>query len=76
MNSVGEECQELKRRYDECFNKWFAEKFLKGQTDDPCQPLFRVYQKCVKNAIKAKNLDLEQMEVQVLGTPNEKHPPS
>ncbi|KAK3803233.1 hypothetical protein RRG08_013816 [Elysia crispata] len=76
MNSVGEECQELKRRYDECFNKWFAEKFLKGQRDDPCQPLFKVYQECVKKALKEKKLDIEQMEVQVLGTDNEKQPPS
>ena len=48
MESVGKDCKELKRKYDECFNKWFAEKFLKGVKDDPCQPLFLVYQECVK----------------------------
>lgn len=48
MDSVGNDCRELKRTYDECFNKWFSEKFLKGVTEDPCTPLFRVYQECVK----------------------------
>ena len=48
MNSVGKECQELKQAYDECFNKWFADSFLKGKKDDPCSEMFRVYQECVK----------------------------
>lgn len=49
MNSIGEECTELKRQYDACFNNWFSEKFLKGQTDDSmCAPIFKVYQECVK----------------------------
>ena len=49
MESVGgKECQELKRQYDECFNNWFAEKFLKGIKDDSCEGLFKVYQECVK----------------------------
>ena len=48
MNSVGKDCQELKHSYDECFNKWFAESFLKGKKDDPCSGLFKEYQACVK----------------------------
>ena len=48
MNSVGAECQEMKHAYDECFNKWFAERFLKGKKDDPCSELFKTYQACVK----------------------------
>ena len=48
MNSVGAECQEMKHAYDECFNKWFAESFLKGKKDDPCSELFKTYQACVK----------------------------
>lgn len=49
MNSIGENCNELKRDYDACFNAWFAEKFLHGDTNDSaCAPLFRVYQQCVK----------------------------
>ncbi|CAL1528754.1 unnamed protein product [Lymnaea stagnalis] len=76
MDSVGKECQDLKRKYDECFNKWFAEKFLKGVTEDPCTKLFNVYQECVKKAIKEKNLNLDAIEEQVLGTSKEKQPPS
>ena len=49
MNSVGEECSNLKHSYDDCFNKWFAEKFLKGVNDeDECKSIFTAYQSCVK----------------------------
>lgn len=49
MNSLGEDCNELKRKYDACFNLWFSERFLKGDNDDSmCAPIFKVYQECVK----------------------------
>ena len=49
MNSLGRECNELKGKYDECFNVWFSQKFLKGDTnDDMCKPLFLVYRDCVR----------------------------
>lgn len=49
MNSIGEDCNKLKRDYDACFNTWFADKFLNGETNDSmCAPLFKVYQQCVK----------------------------
>ena len=34
MNSIGEECNELKQSYDACFNVWFAEKFLKSEAKE------------------------------------------
>jgi TRIAP1/MDM35 family protein len=34
MNSIGENCNELKTKYDACFNQWFSEKFLKGKTGE------------------------------------------
>lgn len=49
MNSIGDDCNELKKQYDACFNNWFSERFLKGETDDSvCAPIFKVYQECVK----------------------------
>lgn len=49
MNSIGEECTELKKKYDDCFNSWFSERFLKGDHDDSiCAGIFKVYQDCVK----------------------------
>ena len=49
MNSIGENCNELKKNYDACFNHWFSERFLKGDTDDSsCAPIFKLYQQCVK----------------------------
>ncbi|KAM9667207.1 LOW QUALITY PROTEIN: TP53-regulated inhibitor of apoptosis 1 [Trichechus inunguis] len=61
MNSVGT-CKDMKRRYDQCFNRWFAEKFLKGDgSGDPCTNLFKRYQRCVQ-AIKEKEIPIEGLE--------------
>ncbi len=53
MNSLGAECNELKQSYDACFNVWFSEKFLKGDTadDSMCKPIFLVYKDCVRVSI-------------------------
>ena len=50
MESISSECAELKHNYDSCFNKWFAEKFLKNSygEDSECEALFEKYQTCVK----------------------------
>jgi TRIAP1/MDM35 family protein len=58
MNSIDKKCQEAKEKYDACFNHWFSEKYLKGQYDDECEPLFRTYQKCVKEAIAGLKIEL------------------
>lgn len=76
MNSISPECQELKEKYDACFNKWFSEKFLKGNTKDECSGLFEVYQECVKKAVKDHKIDLWELEKPVLGTDKEKKDPS
>lgn len=63
MNSVGEACTDMKREYDQCFNRWFAEKFLKGDgSGDPCTDLFKRYQQCVQKAIKEKEIPIEGLE--------------
>jgi TRIAP1/MDM35 family protein len=59
MNSIGENCNELKKQYDNCFLMWFSERFLKGDThDEMCAPYFKVYQQCVKVCIDFSNLKL------------------
>ncbi|KPI97700.1 TP53-regulated inhibitor of apoptosis 1-B [Papilio xuthus] len=78
MNSIGEECTDLKKKYDDCFNSWFSERFLKGDHDDSvCSSIFKVYQDCVKNAMKQQNIDFKEIDKDVLGTDNEfKVPPT
>lgn len=79
MNSVGQECSDLKHTYDACFNKWFAEKFLKGlaEEDKDCNTIFTAYQSCVKRALKSQNISLSEVEKDVLGTSEEnKTPPN
>lgn len=52
-----EDCSELKQKYDACFNSWFSEKFLKGNTNDSmCAPLLKVYKDCV--AVSSERLSL------------------
>jgi len=76
MNSI-KECNELKIKYDECFQVWFSEKFLKGDTnDDMCKPIFNVYRDCVRRAMKENNIDLNEVDREILGTPDEKKPTS
>lgn len=76
MNSIGSECNDLKKEYDSCFNVWYSESFLKGDyKSDPCSELLKNYRTCVLNAIKEKNIDLSDIEADVLGTDREKQPP-
>lgn len=50
MNSLDEQCTPLKTKYDECFNAWFRDSFLKGKEDhqEVCGELFKAYQECLK----------------------------
>ena len=48
MASLSPECTALKKEYDDCFNKWYAEKFLRGDVSSAdCQDLFKRYRACV-----------------------------
>lgn len=77
MNSISEECTQLKREYDACFNVWFSDHFLKGNYNDSmCSTLLKTYQECVKKAMKEQNIDLNEVEKDLLGTDNERKPPS
>ena len=60
MQSVGKDCNELKQKYDSCFQVWFSEKFLKGDSsEDMCKPLFIVYQDCVRvSALRSSQIQL------------------
>lgn len=75
MNSIAEECNSLKKSYDECFNKWFSDKFLKGVMDEACVPMFKAYQECISKAIKEKKIDIGEVQQDVLGTEKEKPAP-
>ena len=56
MESIDEACSELKQKYDKCFNIWYSDHFLKGDTVDFCAELFKEYRACVLKAVKAKKL--------------------
>lgn len=58
MESIAPECTKFKHQYDQCFNTWFSEKFLKGDTKLPenCDKLFKQYQECIKPKMNAEDL--------------------
>lgn len=74
MDSIGEECRELKKKYDECFNEWFGE-YLKGKNADTCHGVFKEYRECVHKVLISKGIDINEAYKKVLGTENEKKPP-
>ena len=47
LQSIGAQCNELKKEYDACFNKWYSEKFLKGDVRPECEEMFKKYKACV-----------------------------
>ncbi|KAI8809553.1 mitochondrial distribution/morphology family 35/apoptosis, partial [Cladochytrium replicatum] len=55
--SLSPECSDLKREYDACFNKWYSEKFLKGDVTEGCVEIFQKYKTCVMRAIQEKQID-------------------
>ncbi|RUS22683.1 hypothetical protein BC937DRAFT_87824 [Endogone sp. FLAS-F59071] len=62
-SSIGANCTELKARYDNCFHKWYSEKFLKGSMETECEDLFKEYKACVmvekKDAVDRISIDAE-----------------
>lgn len=77
MNSIGPNCTELKNVYDACFQNWFANNFLKGETDDSmCKEQFQKYSECVRKAMKEQKIDMKEVEIDILNTPNENKVPS
>lgn len=46
--SFAPECTELKKKYDDCFNEWYSEKFLKGKSiENECSEQWYSYTACV-----------------------------
>lgn len=50
--SFAPECTELKQDYDNCFNQWYSEKFLKGLSmENECSKQWYAYTTCVEAAL-------------------------
>ncbi|OMJ28849.1 TP53-regulated inhibitor of apoptosis 1-B [Smittium culicis] len=56
MESIDSKCTELKKKYDNCFNHWYTEKFLKGEKTDDCQDLFKQYRECIDSVLSKDGL--------------------
>ncbi|XP_050435875.1 TP53-regulated inhibitor of apoptosis 1-B-like isoform X2 [Adelges cooleyi] len=57
-----EECASVKKDYDQCFNSWFKDKYLKGDDDDSmCSELLKNYTNCVKKAMKDRDVDVSDL---------------
>ncbi|XP_047135382.1 uncharacterized protein LOC124812590 [Hydra vulgaris] len=79
MDSIGKDCNPLKHKYDDCFNKWYSEQFLNGNwttpNGQPCSELFTEYKACVVKTLNNKNIDIDEVLKTVLGTNSEMQPP-
>lgn len=50
--SFATECTPLKGKYDKCFNDWYSEKFLKGESiENECQTEWYEYMECVQASL-------------------------
>lgn len=51
------ECNEKKAAYDECFNHWYSDKFLKGKLlTNECEELWLEYKECLDIALTARGM--------------------
>ncbi|XP_065180866.1 TP53-regulated inhibitor of apoptosis 1-like [Sycon ciliatum] len=74
MDSIDERCSPMKEQYDQCFNSWYGEKFLHGNsTSDNCQELFKTYRECLTETLQKRGFDVEELEVSVLEKGELKH---
>jgi TRIAP1/MDM35 family protein len=71
MDSIGAHCTPLKRSYEECFNKWFTQDFLKGlpekDREDPCEEVFNEYKACVMVSQSSSHRHLVSTKADMLG---------
>ncbi|XP_031480742.1 uncharacterized protein At4g33100 [Nymphaea colorata] len=50
-------CSELRNAYNDCFNKWYAEKYMKGQRDKhDCVAEWEKYRACLMQFLEDKHL--------------------
>lgn len=50
-------CSRLRIAYNDCFNRWYTEKYLKGQWDkEECKDELEAYRACVIKNMEDKNL--------------------
>lgn len=63
-------CSELRAAYHECFNRWYADKFAKGQWNkDDCAADWHKYRACLEvNLAHARHPPLNHTSLSLLGT--------
>ncbi|XP_010273973.1 PREDICTED: uncharacterized protein At4g33100 [Nelumbo nucifera] len=50
-------CAKLRAAYHDCFNRWYSEKFLKGQWDkEECVSEWQKYRACLSQHLEDKHL--------------------
>ncbi|XP_022175769.1 TP53-regulated inhibitor of apoptosis 1-like [Myzus persicae] len=73
LKSFHPDCDELKQKYDQCFNVWFTEHYMNGHyNNEGCNKVFELYTDCVKRGMKEYGLQYEQTTTLHLGTNKEK----
>uniref|UniRef100_A0A1D1YNU0 Uncharacterized protein At4g33100 n=1 Tax=Anthurium amnicola TaxID=1678845 RepID=A0A1D1YNU0_9ARAE len=56
-SSYASPCAQLRAAYHDCFNKWYSEKFSKGQWDkEECVAEWEKYRACLAQHLEDKHL--------------------
>ncbi|KMZ59012.1 Uncharacterized protein ZOSMA_70G00260 [Zostera marina] len=58
-------CADLRTAYHDCFNRWYTEKFSKGQWDkEECVSEWEKYRSCLAQHLEDKNLSRLLLEAE------------
>ncbi|KAL5728697.1 hypothetical protein ACHQM5_001748 [Ranunculus cassubicifolius] len=56
-SSTTSPCAQLRAAYHDCFNRWYSEKFVKGQWDkEECVAEWEKYRACLSQHLENKKL--------------------
>ncbi|KMT17898.1 hypothetical protein BVRB_2g034280 [Beta vulgaris subsp. vulgaris] len=63
-------CADLRIAYNNCFNRWYAEKYVKGQwQNEECVVEWEKYRKCLSQHLEDKQLS-RFLEAEASGIPS------
>lgn len=75
MDKAMEKCKNVKTEYDKCFEKWYSEKFLKGDVSESCRDEFEEYRDCIVEHMQGTIAE-KQLKKYNLSNNNGNNPPS
>ncbi|CAA6660904.1 unnamed protein product [Spirodela intermedia] len=74
-SSYASPCSQLRAEYHDCFNRWYSEKFSKGQWDkEECVAEWEKYRACLAQHLEDRHLRRLLAEADPAAFPKEEDP--